>query len=264
MTYHALVVDDNPAILEDVEDRLESLGHTCEVAETQVEARKLLAKGKFSYALLDLEIPVRYGSLCRVDNGENLVREIRTTRGFEDALRAAHRDRAGAKSHSQLVDDPEPPQPFEQGEMVFRETRVELCGVWICDGVGSGLMRAILDVLRQRDARGRFIALSGEELAQRAGHGMTRQNDIADAVRRLRRRIEKVLRERAHVPCGRQDVIINDRKYGTAFHRRSPCVTPMTLEMPPITAAMTLEMTSSMTLKTGRMTPETHRVTSKI
>ena len=40
-------------------------------------------------------------------------------RVIEDALRAAHRDRVGAKSHSQLVGDPEPPQPFEQGEMVL-------------------------------------------------------------------------------------------------------------------------------------------------
>lgn len=30
MTFHALAIDDDPAILEDVKDRLECLGHTCD------------------------------------------------------------------------------------------------------------------------------------------------------------------------------------------------------------------------------------------
>jgi len=261
MTFHALVVDDNPDVLDDVQDRLESLGHTCELAETQADARKLLGRGRFSYALLDLEIPLRYGGPCRIGNGKNLLREIRTTPGFEDipiivmtahghgsprlavevmkhggavdfvmkpfssadpplerviedALRVTRRDLPGAKSYSELARDPEPPRPFEEGELVFSGTRVELCGVRICDGVGSGLMRAILDILREKDSREKFVALSGEELARRAGNAMTRQNDIADAVRRLRERIEKVMLDRANIRFDRQDVITNDRRYG--------------------------------------------------
>ncbi len=57
MTFHALVVDDNLDVLEEVQDRLESLGHTCDVAETQADATTLLEHRRFSYALLDLEIP---------------------------------------------------------------------------------------------------------------------------------------------------------------------------------------------------------------
>jgi len=261
MTFHALVVDDNRDVLDDVKDRLESLGHTCDLAETQADARALLEHGRFSYALLDLEIPVRYGSPCRIGNGKNLVREMRTMRGLadvpiivmtahghgsprlavdvmkhrgavdfvmkpfseadpplerviEDVLRVTRRDHPGAKSHSELARDPDPPQPFEEGEMVFFETRIELCGVRICDGVGSGLVRAILDIIREKDSRGRFIALSGEELAQRAGDTMTRQNDIADAVRRLREKTQAVLLEEANIRCTRRDVITNDRRYG--------------------------------------------------
>jgi len=135
-------------------------------------------------------------------------------KSIADVLRSSGRSRPGAKSHSELVRDPDPPQPFEEGEMVFFETRVELCGVRICDGVGSGLVRAILDILREKDSRGKFVALSGEELAQRAGNTMTRQNDIADAVRRLRERIETVLLEEANIRCARQDVVTNDRRYG--------------------------------------------------
>lgn len=263
--YHALIVEDSEGVIEQVQDRLESIGHTCDSAETQDEARKLLADRSYSYVLLDLEIPVRYGRLARIDNGKNLLREIRRTRGYEDVpivvmtahghqsyrlsrevlrlggaddfvakpfldgdqrleraiadvLRSSGRDRPGAKSHSGLVPDPEPPRPFEAGEMVFSETRVELWGVKICGG--SGLMRAILEALRERDSRGRFVALSGEELAQRAGNAMTRQNDIADAVRRLRRRIQRVMLEQANVQCGCQDVVTNDRKYGYSLSRK--------------------------------------------
>jgi len=75
-------------------------------------------------------------------------------------------------------------------------------------------MRAILDALREKDSRGRLVALSGEELAQRAGNAMTGQNDIADAVRRLRERTQTAMLEQANVQCGRQDVITNDRRYG--------------------------------------------------
>jgi len=97
--------------------------------------------------------------------------------------------------------------------MVFATTRVDLCGVRICDGEGSGLMRAILDTLREQNAYG-FIALSGDELARRVGHTVTGQNNIADAVRRLRERIEKALLEEASIQCNSRSIITNDRRHG--------------------------------------------------
>ena len=267
MKYHALVVDDNPSTLDDVKDRLESLGHTCDLVESQAEAKDLLGENRYAYVLLDLKIPVKDGRPSRITNGENLLWTIRRTKGFEgipiivmtshghhspalavkvmsnggannfvmkpfsdtgstlgkairDALRHTGRSHPGAKSHSELARDPGPPMQFEEGEMVFSETRVELCGVRICDSVGSGLMRAILDILKQKDSRGKFVALSGEELAQLAGSPMTCQNDIADAVRRLRERIKKAMLDQANVKCIRQDVIANDRKYGYSLSRK--------------------------------------------
>jgi CheY-like chemotaxis protein len=83
MTFHVLVVDDNPDIVEDVRDRLESLGHTCDCVHCMACARERLASGSYSYVLLDLEIPVKYGRKSRVANGQNLLQEIRTTQGFE-------------------------------------------------------------------------------------------------------------------------------------------------------------------------------------
>ncbi|MBN1361140.1 MAG: response regulator [Sedimentisphaerales bacterium] len=83
MKYHALVVDDNPDVLDDVKDRLESLGHSCDCVTCLQCARDHLAKNSYSYILLDLEIPVRYGRPSRIANGQNLLREIRAMKGYE-------------------------------------------------------------------------------------------------------------------------------------------------------------------------------------
>ncbi|MBN1909941.1 MAG: response regulator [Pirellulales bacterium] len=81
MTYRALVVDDSPEILEVVGDVLCSLGHEFDTATCQDEARKLLTEHQYSYHLLDLEIPVRPDrGFARIQNGENLLREIAARR----------------------------------------------------------------------------------------------------------------------------------------------------------------------------------------
>lgn len=84
MNFHALAVDDDPAILEDVKDRLESLGHTCDGVTCITCAREHLSSSTYSYILLDLEIPVRYGRKSRIPNGQSLLREIRSRKGYED------------------------------------------------------------------------------------------------------------------------------------------------------------------------------------
>ncbi|MFW6062065.1 MAG: response regulator, partial [Planctomycetota bacterium] len=83
-TFHALVVEDSEDILEDVCDRLESLGHTCDCAFSQEQARECLQRPDgYSYVLLDLEIPVKYGRRSRIQNGRNLLQEIRGIPGLE-------------------------------------------------------------------------------------------------------------------------------------------------------------------------------------
>ncbi|MDL5053329.1 response regulator [Oscillatoria laete-virens NRMC-F 0139] len=74
----ALVVDDNADIAEAVCDRLESLGHKCVCVSSQDDARQAIAKQRFSYVLLDLEIPVKVGrGVPRIQNGENLLQEVK-------------------------------------------------------------------------------------------------------------------------------------------------------------------------------------------
>ncbi len=77
MTYEALVIDDDPGIQDVVADILDSLGHRYDQARSQEEARQLLTAKRYSYYLLDLELPVRTDrGLARIQNGENLLREI--------------------------------------------------------------------------------------------------------------------------------------------------------------------------------------------
>lgn len=83
MSFHALVIDNNIDILEDIADRLESLGHSCDCASFQDKARRLLHKNMYSYVLLELEIPVKKGRRSRVQNGQNLIHEIRHMKGYE-------------------------------------------------------------------------------------------------------------------------------------------------------------------------------------
>ena len=77
MKHRALVVEDSEDIAESVTDTLESLGHGHDWAKSQEEARQKIAAGGFTYVLLDLQIPVRFGrGLACIEYGEHLAREI--------------------------------------------------------------------------------------------------------------------------------------------------------------------------------------------
>jgi len=260
MTFHALAVDDDPAVLDDVKDRLECLGHTCDCVTCMTCAREHLAGNTYSYILLDLQIPVRYGRKSRIPNGQNLLREIRSTKGYQDipiivmtthghdspdlavevfrcdgasdfvkkpfpdsghtlekavhdALAASGRSRPGAIKRSGAVKQ-KPPQPFECGEMVFSEDRVELCEVKICGGPESGMIRRILDELRHKNTHDRYVRYDGSELAKRVGCDRG-QNGVAEAVRDFRNSVCEVMQDEANVQMNRlHDIILNDRRYG--------------------------------------------------
>lgn len=259
MKFHALVVDDSPEVLEDVKDRLESLGHSCDCVSCLQCARDNLAQKSYSHAVIDLEIPVRYGRPPRTQNGQHLVREIRSMAGYEtlpiivmtghghdspdlaievlrcdgatdfvkkpfpakghtlekavmDALNASGRSRPGAAKLSSSTKK-KPPQPLERGEMVFSDDRVDLCGVKICGGSESGMIRRILDELRKTNSRGAFIAYSGSELAKKV-NCPAGQNGVAGAIREFRRKVAELLLDEVNISCGPRDIIQSgDRGY---------------------------------------------------
>ena len=82
MTPKALVIDDDPYIIDAVGDILASLGHQYDHANSVESARQCMEHNEYTYVLLDLEIPVRAGkSFPRIQDGENLLEEIIRGRG---------------------------------------------------------------------------------------------------------------------------------------------------------------------------------------
>jgi hypothetical protein len=114
--------------------------------------------------------------------------------------------RATAEPKSQV---PEPKiKQFCGGAMTFLAKSVELCGVDICSGSRSEPTRKALDLLRQKNANGGYQAYSGEELMQKIGC-KSRQSSAAGLIRDLRKRISEVMRAKANIDCGDQDVILS-------------------------------------------------------
>lgn len=74
--YVALVVEDDPTLLDLVSETIESLGHEVRSASSQVDAMALLEDTMFDYVLLDLKIPLREGRLPRVEIGFTMLERI--------------------------------------------------------------------------------------------------------------------------------------------------------------------------------------------
>lgn len=253
MTFHALVVDDSQGVLEEVEDRLDSLGHTCDLAENQTDARKLLQERRFSYGLFDLEIPVRYGSPTRIGNGKNLVRQVRSTQDFPVVVMTAH----GRGDHrlavevmkygaNDFVQKPfsacDPPlervieevlrgtrrdelaamrrSPATTGTVPRRFERGELTffptRVELC-GVkicGDEENSVVRKIL---DALHGGRACSGEELADLVG-SEGGAPAVTGAIRNFRQRVRRTLLAEAGVEIDpASDLIVNDRQHGYRF-----------------------------------------------
>lgn len=256
MKHRALIVEDDPDIAESVTETLDSLGHEHVWVKSQEEAREQIAVGGFTYVLLDLQIPVRFGrGLACIEYGEHLAREmyqsptmhgvpiiVMTAYGKEGleiaaplcehgvvdfinkpfprtgrtlaALIQSVLDRVYCKQ--ERASHARPTKPFQASEMVFYDDRVELCGIKICGEAECGIMRSILDTLRERRPDGRYKAFSGTELARRAGADRG-QNAAAEAIRGFRQKVQQLLRDELNIECGPCDVIENDRRYGYRF-----------------------------------------------
>lgn len=245
MTLRALVIDDDPHIVEVVSDIVASLGHTSDSACCQDEARQRLATATYDYFVLDLEIPVRAErSLARLQNGLNLLSELVALRlgpvivvtGFGnngpdqgvECLKNGAADyvakpfktdgktldraitdalkKAGRLTAKQVARTPTtPPRPFEGGELQLLKKRLVIGGVEVSV---TPLMQRILTVLSERRGNGKYAAFCGDELAEHDGVRCNRgQNGISEAIHALRKRITTKVLEEAHIDIADQDVI---------------------------------------------------------
>lgn len=256
MKHRALIIEDDVDIAESVTETLESLGHENVWVKSQEEARQQIADGGFTYVLLDLQIPVRFGrGLACIEYGEHLAREmyqsptmhgvpiiVMTAYGKEGLEIAAPLCEHGVvdfinkpfprtgRTLASLIQSVldrvyrmherashgRPAKPFQAGELVFYDDRVELCGIKICGEPECGVMRSILETLRERRPDGHYKAFSGTELARRAGADRG-QNAAAEAIRGFRLKIQQLLLDELSIECGPCDVIENDRRHGYRF-----------------------------------------------
>ena len=259
MTLRALIIDDDPHIVEVVSDIVTSLGHAHDSACCQDEVRQRLATMSYDYFVLDLEIPVRpERSVARLQNGLNLLSELVSMRvgpvivvtgygnngpdqGVECVKLGAadyvakpfHREgktldgaitealrRAGRLTATPRNRTPAaPPRPFDGGELQLLKKRLVICGVEVPI---TPLMHRILSVLNEKRGNGRYAAFCGDELAEHDGVRCNRgQNGISEAIHALRKRITSTVLEEAHIDVGDQD-IIRSRREG---YRINECVT---------------------------------------
>lgn len=259
MKHRALIVEDDPEIAESVTETLDSLGHEHVWVKSQEEARTQIADGEFTYVLLDLQIPVRFGrGLACIEYGEHLARDVyqsptmhsvpiivmtaygkegleiaaplcehgvvdfinkpfpRTGRTLASLIQSVL-DRVYRKRQRTSHDRPK--KPLQAGELVFYDDRVELCGIKICGENDCGIMRPILDTLRERRPDGHYKAFSGAELARRAGADRG-QNAAAEAIRGFRQKVQQLLLDELNIECGPCDVIENDRRHGYRFSEK--------------------------------------------
>jgi DNA-binding response OmpR family regulator len=257
MTLRALIIDDDPHIVEVVSDIVTSLAHEHDSACCQDEVRQRLATQSYDYFVLDLEIPVRAErSLARLQNGLNLLSELVSMRigpvivvtgygnngpdqGVECVKLGAadyvakpfHREgktldgaisealrRAGRLTATPRNRKPAaPPRPFEGGELQLLKNRMVICGVEVPI---TPLMHRVLSVLNEKRGNGRYAAFCGDELAEHDGVRCLRgQNGISEAIHALRRRITSKVLEEANIEVGDQDVI-RSRREGYRINER--------------------------------------------
>jgi CheY-like chemotaxis protein/DNA-binding MarR family transcriptional regulator len=251
----ALVVDDDQAILDLLEERLLSMGHECRKALSQTEAEEILEHHVFDYILLDLEIPNRFQGRADIVYGHNLLRRIRQTPGHsrtpvlaitahglsshhlcaetmklgatdfvgkpfgkDNPLEDKIREALRTRANGKSEAPEGPPSklsPFGGGELVFYDDRVELCGAKICGGRNSSTKWRVLDLLRSQAANGGYRCFPMKDIADRLK--LIRPGAVAEAVADLRKECRERMREAAGVDCGDEDIISNQNR---GYHLR--------------------------------------------
>ncbi len=154
----ALIVEDDPTLLDLVTETVESLGHEVRSASSQEGALGLLEDTMFDYVLLDLKIPLREGRLPRLEIGFNLLERIV---GLPDARRpgvivmTAHGDDHEYCRRALLAGaDDFIKKPFNSGK--------------------ESPEQAIKELLAKR-AEARYEAVASETLTSVAGEGRGRE-----------------------------------------------------------------------------------------
>ena len=106
--YLGLVVDDDADICRCVAERLAAMGHKCDCANCVEDARRMFDAKRYDYVILDMELPVRYGSPPDVGMGVLFLRLLREKRSSDElpviVITAKMEDRKNIGLPSELFD----------------------------------------------------------------------------------------------------------------------------------------------------------------
>ena len=245
-TIRALIVDDDPEIIRTAGDILESLGHQYVSATHQDGARKLLSVGRYDYIILDLEIPVREGRLYRIQNGKNLLEEIRRHPNTKDTpviVMTGHGDDSpdlavsvltnGAVHYvkkTRMAEDLDPairhalnrngqarkgtssepaltPFKSERRTLVIHADHITICGVEVWRDCAQPDLRKALILLNKKDKDG-FVRTRGAKLDEELGRDAS--NSIARRIKDVRDEATQALKEKG-LDCGPEDIVASGR-----------------------------------------------------
>lgn len=249
----ALIIEDDPSIRASLADRLESFGHDCESIGSQNEARERIESRGFTYILLDLELPVRFGRPPSIPVGKNVLRDIRTSsrnratpvivvtaHGHDRPDLAVELMRGGANhfvkkpfdnleqaiqevlgSNGEPESDPVAARPgapdlAKLGAATLRyfPDRIELDDLEICEP-DNGMIWRVLNLLKERKTNGQPKAFPGKRVAEELGL-MRGQNAVCDAVSAFRKKLINLLAENGI--DGTDDTVIMRGKSGYQLH----------------------------------------------
>ena len=139
------------------------------------------------------------------ESGRTLARVIQDVlaghrRKFPDAPAAANQ--------------PPKAEPIPGGVLAFYPDHIELLGETIVEKTHRGHAWKLLQLLKERNARGNYVRYSGDALARAVQRGLG-QNTVAQCVAALRTRLTEIMRDRQSLVCGKFDVIDN---HGGGYH----------------------------------------------
>jgi DNA-binding response OmpR family regulator len=244
----ALIIEDDPAIREALADRLESLGHDRQAVGAQNEAVERIERCAYSYILLDLELPVRFGRPPSIQIGKNILQSIRasdrnkdtpvivvTAHGhdrpdlavelmkagavdfvkkpfdnLEQAIREALQRRVNGNTAggAHMPETTVEMRTLENGKLVFKCDAIELEDIEICTPDNGAIWRMLL-LLKQRKDNGQPKAFGGKDIASNLGLNRG-QNAVCDAVSKFRKRVIQLLAD-AGIEAKEDSVIIRGR-----------------------------------------------------
>jgi DNA-binding response OmpR family regulator len=261
----ALIIEDDSAICAALADRLESFGHDCEAVGSQSEAKERIERREFTYILLDLELPIRFGRPPSIPTGKNVLRDIRTSsrnqvtpvivvtaHGHDRPDLAVELMRAGAnhfvkkpfENLEQAIlevigqgdgqgtslpvtgSDIQELRKLEHATLTFFPDRIELDDLEICEPDNGAIWR-ILNLLNDRKANGQPKAFPGKRIAESLGLGRG-QNAVCDAVSAFRRKLTSLLAENGIE--GTDESVIMSGRSGYQLH---PNLTVDVQSLPP-------------------------------